>query len=164
MSLFIITEFICSSLTFMRCPKCKNLDTKVIDSRITEDGKSVRRRRECEKCGARFTTFERLEFISFMVTKSSGELEPYDRTKVLNSMMKALVKRRFDPDKLEQAVNSLENEWAQNKQGITSKRIGKDILRKLRDFDEVAFLRYASIYHNHQSVREFVKFIEDELW
>ena len=100
----------------MRCPKCKNLDTKVIDSRITEDGKSVRRRRECEKCGARFTTFERLEFISFMVTKSSGELEPYDRTKVMNSMMKALVKRKFDPDKLEQAINSLENEWAQNKQ------------------------------------------------
>ena len=135
----------------------------MIDSRITEDGKSVRRRRECEKCGARFTTFERLEFISFMVTKSSGELEPYDRTKVMNSMMKALVKRKFDPDKLEQAINSLENEWAQNKQWITSKRIGKDILRKLRDFDEVAFLRYASIYHNHQSVAEFVKFIEDEL-
>ena len=147
----------------MRCPRCKNLDTKVIDSRITEDGKSVRRRRECEKCGARFTTFERLEFISFMVTKSSGELEPYDRTKVMNSMMKALVKRKFDPDTLERTINGLENEWAQNKQGITSKRIGKDILRKLRDFDEVAFVRYASIYHNHQSVKEFVKFIEEEL-
>ncbi len=147
----------------MRCPRCKNLDTKVIDSRITEDGKSVRRRRECEKCGARFTTFERLEFVSFMVTKSSGELEPYDRTKVMNSMMKALVKRKFDPDTLERTINALENEWAQNKQGITSKRIGKDILRKLRDFDEVAFVRYASIYHNHQSVKEFVKFIEEEL-
>lgn len=150
-------------LSLMRCPRCKNLDTKVIDSRITEDGKSVRRRRECEKCGARFTTFERLEFISFMVTKSSGELEPYDRTKVMNSMMKALVKRKFDPDTLERTINGLENEWAQNKQGITSKRIGKDILRKLRDFDEVAFVRYASIYHNHQSVKEFVKFIEEEL-
>lgn len=98
-----------------------------------------------------------------MVTKSSGELEPYDRTKVMNSMMKALVKRKFDPDTLERTINGLENEWAQNKQGITSKRIGKDILRKLRDFDEVAFVRYASIYHNHQSVKEFVKFIEEEL-
>ncbi len=147
----------------MKCPKCRNLDTRVIDSRMTEDGKAIRRRRECEKCGARFTTFERLEFISFMVTKSSGELEPYDRTKVMSSMLKALTKRQFSPEKLEDIVNSLENEWAQNKQGITSKRIGRDILRKLRDFDEVAFLRYASIYHNHESVQGFIKFIEDEL-
>ena len=147
----------------MKCPKCRNLDTRVIDSRMTEDGKAIRRRRECEKCGARFTTFERLEFISFMVTKSSGELEPYDRTKVMSSMLKALTKRQFSPEKLEDIVNGLENEWAQNKQGITSKRIGRDILRKLRDFDEVAFLRYASIYHNHESVQGFIKFIEDEL-
>lgn len=125
----------------------------MIDSRASEDGKAIRRRRECEKCGARFTTFERLEFVSFMVTKSSGEQEPYDRAKVVNSMMKALTKRTFSPERLENAINTLENEWAQNKQGITSKRIGKDILRKLRDFDEVAFLRYASIYHNHENVR-----------
>ena len=137
----------------MKCPKCRNLDTRVIDSRTTEDGKAIRRRRECEKCGARFTTFERLEFVSFMVTKSSGELEPYDRTKVVNSMMKALIKRPFDPDKMEDVINTLENEWAQNKQAITSKRIGRDILRKLRDLDEVAFVRYASIYHNHENVR-----------
>jgi transcriptional repressor NrdR len=147
----------------MKCPKCKNLDTKVIDSRSTEDGKAIRRRRECEKCGARFTSFERLEFVSFMVTKSSGESEPYDRTKVVNSMMKALTKRTFNPEKLEDMINNLENEWAQNKQGITSKRIGRDILRKLRDLDEVAFLRYASIYHNHESVKGFIKFLEEEL-
>ncbi len=147
----------------MKCPKCKNLDTKVIDSRLTDDGKAVRRRRECEKCSARFTTFERLEFVSFMVTKLSGELETYDRTKVVSSMTKALVKRKFDPDKLEQIINALEMEWAQNKQGITSKRIWKDILRRLRDLDEVAFLRYASIYHNHENVREFIKFLEEEL-
>lgn len=135
----------------------------MIDSRTTEDGKAIRRRRECEKCGARFTTFERLEFISFMVTKSSGEVEPYNRTKVMNSMQKALTKREFHPEKLEDTINALENEWAQNKQGITSKRIGRDILRKLRDLDEVAFLRYASIYHNHESVDGFMKFLQDEL-
>ena len=78
-------------------------------------------------------------------------------------MLKALTKRSFYPEKLEDVINSLENEWAQNKHGITSKRIGKDILRKLRDLDEVAFLRYGSIYHNHDSVKGFVKFIEDEL-
>ena len=147
----------------MKCPKCRNLDTRVIDSRTTEDGKAIRRRRECEKCGARFTTFERLEFVSFMVTKASGEMEPYNRTKVMNSMRKALTKREFDPEKLDDAINALENEWAQNKQGITSKRIGRDILRKLRDFDEVAFLRYASIYHNHDDVEGFIKFLQDEL-
>lgn len=147
----------------MKCPKCRNLDTRVIDSRTTEDGKAIRRRRECEKCGARFTTFERLEFVSFMVTKASGEMEPYNRTKVMNSMRKALTKREFDPEKLEDAINALENEWAQNKQGITSKRIGRDILQKLRDFDEVAFLRYASIYHNHDDVEGFIKFLQDEL-
>lgn len=98
-----------------------------------------------------------------MVTKSSGEVEPYNRTKVINSMRKALAKREFNPEKVEDIINSLENEWAQNKQGITSKRIGRDILRKLRDLDEVAFLRYASIYHNHESVREFMKFLQDEL-
>jgi transcriptional repressor NrdR len=98
-----------------------------------------------------------------MVTKSSGEIEPYDRTKVMNSMVKALVKRPFHPDKLEDAINTLENEWAQNKQAITSKRIGRDILRKLRDLDEIGFLRYASIYHNHDSVAGFIKFIAEEL-
>ena len=90
-------------------------------------------------------------------------MEPYNRTKVMNSMRKALTKREFDPEKLEDANNALENEWAQNKQGITSKRIGRDILRKLRDFDEVAFLRYASIYHNHDDVEGFIKFLQDEL-
>ena len=98
-----------------------------------------------------------------MVTKSSGEVEVYNRTKVMNSMQKALTKRQINPEKLEDIVNSLENEWAQNKHGITSKRIGKDILRKLRDLDDVAFLRYASIYHNHESVTEFMKFLQDEL-
>ena len=135
----------------------------MIDSRATEDGKAIRRRRECEKCGARFTTFERLEFVSFMVTKSSGESEPYDRAKVMNSMLKALTKRDYNPEKLENTINALENEWAQNKQGITSKRIGRDILRRIRDLDEVAFLRYASIYHNHENVKGFIRFIEDEL-
>lgn len=81
----------------------------------------------------------------------------------MNSMQKALTKRKVSPEKVEDIVNALENEWAQNKQGITSKRIGRDILRKIRDLDEVAFLRYASIYHNHESAKEFVRFIEDEL-
>ncbi|PID84531.1 transcriptional regulator NrdR [Candidatus Gracilibacteria bacterium] len=147
----------------MKCPKCKSSDTKVVDSRTADDGRSIRRRRECNKCGSRFTTFERLEFVSFMVTKSSGELELYDRDKLEASIMKSLTKRTFDPEKLTDIINSLEMQWAGNKHAITSKRIGRDILKKLREFDEIAFLRYASIYHNHESVSGFIDFLQNEL-
>ncbi|MDD2486821.1 MAG: transcriptional regulator NrdR [Candidatus Gracilibacteria bacterium] len=146
----------------MRCPKCKNLDTKVIDSRITEDGKSIRRRRECEKCEARFTTFERMEFVNFLVTKNNGEKEMYDRTKLQRSILKSFNKRNMDIDKIEQMINDLESEWASNKKGITSKRIGKDILHKLKDIDDVAYIRFASIYHNFENVENFMKFIKSE--
>ncbi len=146
----------------MRCPKCKNLDTKVIDSRIAEDGKSIRRRRECEKCESRFTTFERMEFVNFVVTKSTGEEELYDRSKVERSIEKAVYKRNVDHTAIETMINDLENEWAANKKGITSKRIGKDILRKLKDIDQVAYVRFASIYHNFEDVRQFADFIKSE--
>lgn len=146
----------------MRCPKCKNLDTKVIDSRISEDGKSIRRRRECEKCESRFTTFERMEFVNFVVTKSTGEEELYDRSKVERSIEKAVYKRNVDHAAIESMINDLENEWAANKKGITSKRIGKDILRKLKDIDQVAYVRFASIYHNFEDVRQFAEFIKSE--
>ena len=147
----------------MRCPKCKNLDTKVIDSRMTEDGQSIRRRRECEKCEARFTTFERLEFINFLVTKSTGEKDLYDRTKVQRSILMAFNKRSMDHNQIEQMINELENEWASNKKGITSKRIGKDILHRLKDIDEVAYIRFASVYHNFDTAQDFVNFIKSEL-
>jgi transcriptional repressor NrdR len=146
----------------MRCPKCKNLDTKVIDSRIAEDGKSIRRRRECEKCGARFTTFERMEFINFFVTKTSGEQEMYDRSKVQQSIGKSIYKRNVDMQQIEFIINELESEWAANKKGITSKRIGKDILRRLKDVDQVAYVRFASIYHNFDDVDHFAEFIKSE--
>lgn len=147
----------------MRCPKCKNLDTKVIDSRMTEDGQSIRRRRECEKCESRFTTFERLEFINFLVTKSDGAKELYDRSKVQRSILMSFNKRNMEHAQIEQMINELENEWASNKKGITSKRIGKDILHRLRDIDEVAYIRFASVYHNFDSAQDFVNFIKSEL-
>ncbi len=146
----------------MRCPKCKNLDTKVIDSRIAEDGKSIRRRRECEKCGARFTTFERMEFISFLVTKTSGVQEMYDRSKVQQSIGKAIYKRNVDINDIELIINDLESEWAANKKGITSKRIGRDILRRLKDIDQVAYVRFASIYLNFDDIDHFAEFIRSE--
>ena len=146
----------------MRCPKCKNFDTKVIDSRITEDWKSIRRRRECEKCEARFTTFERMEYVNFLVTKNNWEKEMYDRTKLQRSILKSFNKRNIDLDKIEQMINDLESEWASNKKWITSKRIWKDILNKLKDIDDVAYIRFASIYHNFENVENFMKFIKNE--
>ena len=146
----------------MKCPKCKNIDTKVIDSRVGEDSTYIRRRRECEKCGARFTTFERMEFVSFMVTKNDGRKELYDRSKVQSSIMKACNKRPVDPNAIEQAINELEHEWASNKKGITSKRIGKDILRKLQDIDDIAYLRFASVYLNFDSAEKFLDFVKGE--
>ncbi len=146
----------------MKCPKCKNLDTKVIDSRIAEDGKTIRRRRECEKCWARFTTFERMEFVNFLVTKNNWEKVMYDRNKVQWSILKAFNKRNIDMDKIENMINELENDWASNKKWITSKRIWKDILNKLKYIDEVAYVRFASIYHNFENIKNFMEFIKAE--
>ncbi len=146
----------------MRCLKCWNLDTKVIDSRITEDGTSIRRRRECEKCEARYTTFERMEFVNFLVTKAGWHKEMYDRSKVQRGIMAACNKRSVDVDKIERIINELESEWAANKKWITSKRIGKDVLNKLKDIDEVAYIRFASIYHNFDGARDFIDFVQKE--
>ncbi|EKE28059.1 MAG: ATP-cone protein [uncultured bacterium (gcode 4)] len=146
----------------MRCPKCKNYDTKVIDSRIAEDSTSIRRRRECEKCNARFTTFERMEFINFLVTKKNWEAEMYDRTKLQRSILKALHKRNVDFERIEKMLNELENEWASNKKWITSKRVWKDVLNKLKDIDDVAYIRFASVYHNFDHINDFMKFIKEE--
>lgn len=146
----------------MKCPKCKNLETKVVDSRISEDGVSIRRRRECESCASRFTTFERMEFISFFVTKNSGKKELYDRSKVERSIMRACNKRNIDPEDVDHVISQLEVEWAMNKKGITSKRIGRDVLRKLKDLDEVSMLRFASVYNAFESHRDFEKFMKEE--
>ena len=146
----------------MLCPKCKNLETRVIDSRISEDGLSIRRRRECESCHARFTTFERMEFISFFVTKTSGKKELYNRSKLETSIMKACNKRNIPHEKIESMINALEIDWAENKTGVTSKRIGKDVLHKLKDIDDVACLRFASVYNHFDSYKDFVGFILEE--
>ena len=146
----------------MRCPKCKNLETRVIDSRLSEDGLSIRRRRECESCWSRFTTFERMEFVSFFVTKTSGKKELYNRSKLETSILKACNKRNIPPEKIESMLNTLEIEWAENKTWVTSKRIGKDVLHKLKDIDEVACLRFASVYNHFESHGDFVRFILEE--
>lgn len=106
---------LCSYYLIMKCPRCKNLETRVIDSRLSEDGLSIRRRRECESCQARFTTFERMEFVSFFVTKTGGKKELYNRSKLETSILKACNKRNLPPEKIESMLNTLEIEWAENK-------------------------------------------------
>jgi len=145
----------------MYCLKCKNTDTKVIDSRVTDDGKAIRRRRECEKCGSRFTTFEKMEFTNFLVSKSDGNKQLYDRDKVKKSIYLTCNKRDIDPDVIDDMITNLESEWGGNKKLVTSTRIWKDILCALKKIDKVAFIRYASVYHNFENEENFIEFIKE---
>nr|MDD3720100.1 transcriptional regulator NrdR [Candidatus Gracilibacteria bacterium] len=144
----------------MYCPKCKNESTRVLDTRVVENGKLVKRKRECENCFHKFTTFERIEFPRFFVLKSGGKKELYNRDKLENSILKACNKREIDIDKVEQIILDLESSWASNKNAISSKRIGKDILEALKRLDEVAYIRYASVYHNFSNKDDFIEFIK----
>jgi len=138
----------------MKCPSCQHSETKVVDSRLTEKGIAIRRRRECEKCGFRFTTFERREYLSLIVTKKDGTSEPYNRDKAESGILKALKKRPFTSEAVQNLVNELEEKWS-NKKEITSEEIGEDILKKLRDLDEVAYIRFASVYRSFQDIKSF---------
>ena len=144
----------------MLCPKC-NGSTKVIDSRDIEDGKETRRRRECEKCEYRFTTYEKLSITRFMVIKSNNEKVPYDRNKLEKSIIKAINKTNVDIWQIEKMLSDLEYEWMKNKQWITAKRIWKDVIDKLKNISIVASIRYASVYYWFQTKEDFIKFISE---
>ncbi len=146
----------------MYCTKCKNADTKVIDSRISEDWKTIKRRRECERCSHRFTTFERMEFVKFMVAKSDWTKEIYDRDKLEKSILNACNKRNIDIVEIEDMVLELETLWWANKTWVTAKRIWKDVLKSLYDLDRVWYVRYASVYYSFDSTEDYIKFINWE--
>jgi len=139
----------------MQCPKCKNQETKVTDSRVAEQGKVIRRRRECEKCGRRFTTFERQEIGSLMVTKKDGTLEPYSRTKLENGIWIACGKRPVTQIQIDKMMNKLEEKWSVNKKGISSQKIGNDVMDALKKLDHIAYIRFASVYRSFKDVDEF---------
>ncbi len=146
----------------MHCPKCK-WPTKVIDSREVEEWKEIRRRRECEVCWHRFTTYEKIQIARFIVIKSNGEKEFYDREKLEKSILKAINKTWLGIDDIENMLLELEMEWVKNKKWVTSKRIWKDVLDKLKKINEVAAIRYASVYYNFKTKEDFIKFIQTEL-
>jgi len=142
----------------MNCPFCSNSETKVVDSRETNEGKITRRRRECSKCSSRFSTYEEVELLNVTVIKRDGTRADYDKRKVEAGIRKALEKRPISEEKIAKLVGEIEYEIrSREKSEITSREIGRIILKKLRPFDEVAYVRFASVYKSFASVESFKK-------
>jgi transcriptional repressor NrdR len=142
----------------MKCPFCSAPDTKVIDTRLSESEGSIRRRRECEKCGKRFTTFERIENTPIAVIKKENTREPFDRNKILGGLIRACVKRNISTSMLENLVDEIESEIRNfHANEISSKEIGDIVLKKLKSLDKVAYIRFASVYKQFDSVEQFTK-------
>lgn len=142
----------------MRCPVCNFGDTKVVDSRISADGGSVRRRRECEKCGYRFSTNEEVELLDLTVIKNDGSREPYSREKLIRGLSRALEKRPHTDAAFDQLVHRIERDIQKIRRGqITSREIGEILMERLRRFDKVAYIRFASVYRAFEDVETFQK-------
>jgi transcriptional repressor NrdR len=141
----------------MRCPFCGQDKDRVVDSRSSQDGRSVRRRRECEMCRKRFTTYEYVEDVSLTILKNDGRREPYDRQKLQRGIELACKKRPISSDQITAMVDEIQ-EKLQNlsKPEITSKEVGEEVMRRLKDLDEVAYVRFASVYHKFKDVSEFM--------
>ena len=146
----------------MKCPFCNHEQDKVVDSRESKEGESIRRRRECLQCGKRFTTYERIDEIPYMVVKKDGRRERFDRQKVLNGLMRACEKRPVSIVKLEQIVNDAESYVidSQERERTTSE-IGELIMDRLKKLDKVAYVRFASVYRDFKDVREFMSELND---
>jgi len=145
----------------MKCPYCDNQDTKVVDSRPTDEGQTIRRRRECEECGRRFTTYERLEEIPLIVVKKDGSRQPFDRTKVLNGVLKACEKRPVSMDAIEKVVSDIERGLSNLMlKEMDSGVIGEYVMERLRELDDVAYVRFASVYRQFTDAESFRKEIE----
>jgi len=145
----------------MKCPFCENKDTAVIDSRDASDGKVIRRRRSCEKCKGRFTTYERPELTEIKVIKKDGTIEPYQRKKIEKGLKKAVQKRPIKKKKLIEVLDTIESRvFALNKEKVKSKTIGKLIIEALKKLDHVAYLRFISVYRSFGSIASFDKEIK----
>ncbi len=145
----------------MRCPYCESPDTRVIDSRPTEEGHAIRRRRGCEKCGKRFTTYEKVEENIIMIIKKDGRREVFDRNKVMNGIVKACEKRPVAMADIERVVSEIErglNNLMEKE--VESTFIGELVMEQLKKLDEVAYVRFASVYRQFTDVNNFIKEIE----
>ncbi len=145
----------------MRCPYCGGLDDRVVDSRLSQGGDAIRRRRECDGCGRRFTTYERLELSLPVVVKRDERREPFQREKLLAGLRRACVKRAVPSAVLERLVDRIERELAdQGEPEVTSRAVGERVLDALRDIDLVAYVRFASVYRDYRDAQQFVRELE----
>ena len=148
----------------MRCPFCQDAENKVIDSRESHEGSVIRRRRECLACKRRFTTYERVEELYPLIVKKDGRRESFDRDKIMSGLLKACEKRPVSADALEAAVVAIER-WLQGlgEKEVASSRIGEEVMVRLKDLDQVAYVRFASVYRSFRDIAEFMDELKDLL-
>ncbi|HBI97133.1 MAG: Ribonucleotide reductase regulator NrdR-like protein [Candidatus Falkowbacteria bacterium GW2011_GWC2_38_22] len=140
----------------MKCPICLFQDTKVVDSRVAVDGFSIRRRRECLKCGFRFSTYEEIELLDLVIVKKDGRKEAYDKEKMLRGLKRSLEKRTITDDEFKKLVSAIEMDLqALRKSEVDSREIGKIIMKELKKVDKVAFIRFASVYESFEDLEDF---------
>jgi transcriptional repressor NrdR len=145
----------------MKCPYCAKVSNKVIDSRLSRDGRTIRRRRECLECERRFTTYEKLEEVLPMVVKKDGRREPFRRDKIIEGIKKACQKRPISITQIEEFVDSLESYFQElGKKEIESKEVGERVINNLKVWDEVAYVRFASVYRQFKDINEFMAELE----
>jgi len=148
----------------MKCPYCTKINNKVIDSRLSKDGRTIRRRRECVECERRFTTYEKLEDVLPMVVKKDGRREPFNREKIFAGISLACRKRPISMSKIEEFVDSLEVHFQElGKKEIDSSEVGEKVINKLKEWDEIAYVRFASVYRQFKDIGQFMKELEEIL-
>jgi transcriptional repressor NrdR len=147
----------------MRCPFCGHMESQVKDSRPSEDGAAIRRRRNCPECGGRFTTFERVQLRELAIVKRSGRKTPFDREKLMRSISIAMRKRPVDAERLERMVSSIVRQLESlGETELPSHVVGEMVMKALKAIDEVAYVRYASVYRDFRETQDFAKFLGDE--
>ncbi|MFH1655988.1 MAG: transcriptional regulator NrdR [Candidatus Omnitrophota bacterium] len=148
----------------MKCPYCGNKNNKVVDSRDSSENTSIRRRRECLKCSRRFTTYEHVEEMPLMVIKKDGRREPFDRKKIFSGLVKACEKRPVGMEKIDNTVEAIERQIMRKfDQEVSSQQVGELVMEKLAKLDEIAYVRFASVYRQFKDVSQFMKELKDIL-
>ena len=148
----------------MRCPFCQHSDTDVLDTRKLNEGEMIRRRRKCRSCGRRFTTYERVETVSLTVVKKDGEREPYEREKIMRGVRTACYRRPVSAQQMEQLVNDVEAAlMATEDHEVSSTAIGDEVMRRLRELDEVAYIRFASVYRSFADIGKLREAVDELL-
>lgn len=146
----------------MKCPSCGNMETKVLDSRVVDDGRGIRRRRMCEYCEQRFSTMEKIVVTDLVIIKKDGTKELYDRDKLKKALVIAFWKKNISTERIEDIMTNLEAKWLGMWKELSSKKIGEDVLQVLKTDDEVAYVRFASVFMEFEWIEDFKKWMQKE--